>query len=142
MTLSLEIITQEKVILKDDVDEIIVPTVTGQITILPKHISLLTNIAEGEVIIKKNNKEQSLVVTGGFLEVKGDKVTILADYAVRGEDIEITRAEAAKKRAEKLMEESTSKKDFVQAEAQLRRLLLELKVAQKRKVRPIQQGTT
>lgn len=133
MTFSFEIITPEKVVYKDEVEEVIVPTTTGEITILPNHVNLLTQVADGEMIIKKNGKDQYLAVTGGFLEVQNNKVSILADYAVRSEEIEVHRAEAAHKRAEKLMQEKVSDRDFAQAEAQFKRTLLELKVASKRR---------
>lgn len=133
MTLHLEIITPEKVILKEDVDEVTIPTTQGQIAVLPNHVGLLTQIKAGEIIAKKGGKEQFLAITGGFLEVSNDKVSILADYAVRSEDIEIAKAEEAKKRAEKLMQEKTGEKDFAAIETQFQRSILELKVAQRRK---------
>jgi len=131
MTFLLEIITPEKEIYKNDVDEVIVPTVTGEITILPNHSPLLSKVAPGELIVKKGQKEEPMAITGGFLEVFNNKVTILADYAVRADNIEIARAEEAKKRAEKIMQEKVGERDFAEAEAQLRRSLLELKVAKK-----------
>ncbi len=133
MTFSFEIITPEKVVFKDDVEEVIVPTTSGEISILPHHISLLTQLAPGEMTIKKNGKDQYLAVTGGFLEIQNNHVTLLADYAVRSEEIEVAKAEAAQKRAEKLMQEKTSDRDFAQAEALFKRALLELKVASKRR---------
>lgn len=133
MTLLLEIITPEKMILKDEVDEVIAPTVTGQIAILPHHISLITQISEGEVTLKKGAKEQHLAVTGGFMEVTKNKVTILADYAIRSDEIELSKAQEAKERAEKLMKEKTSERDFIQAETQFRRAILELKIGNRRR---------
>lgn len=131
MMLLLEIITPEKEIYKNEVDEVIVPTVTGEIAILPNHSALFSKVAPGELIVKKGQKEEPMAITGGFLEVSDNKVTILADYAVRAENIEVARAEEAKKRAEKIMSEKASDRDFAEAEAQLRRSLLELKVARK-----------
>lgn len=138
MTFNFEIITPEKVVYKDEIEEIVLPTPQGQITILPNHVSLLTQVSAGEIIVKKNNKEYYLAITGGFLEVANNNVSILADYAVRSEEIEVTKALEAQRRAEKIMKESSekvSKKDFALAEAQFRRSLLELKVAgRKRRV--------
>lgn len=136
MKFSFEIITPEKIAYKDDIEEVIVPTLQGQIAILPNHTALLTQVSSGEITVKKDNKEYYLVVTGGFLEVAKNNVTLLADYAVRSEDIEVSKALEAQKRAEKLMKESgekISKKDFAYAEAQLRRSILELKVASRRR---------
>lgn len=141
MTFHFEIITPEKVVYKDEVEEVVLPTPQGQITILPNHVSLLTQVMAGEIIIKKNNKKNYLGVTGGFLEVNNNNVSILADYAVRSEEIEVRKAIEAQKRAEKIMKESServSEKDFALAETQLRRSILELKVAsRKRKITTI-----
>lgn len=133
MTFYLEIITPEKIIFKDRVNELIVPTTTGEVGIMPNHVPLLTQISSGELVIKQGQKEHSLAISGGFMEVTQNQTTILADYAVRSEDIEIAKAQEAQKRAQKAMEEKVSERDFAEAEAQLRRSLLELKVAQRRK---------
>lgn len=133
MTFYLEIITPQKVVFKDEVEELIVPTTSGEIGVLPNHVPLLSQISEGELTIRQKNKEHSLAISGGFLEVGANKTTILADYAIKSEDIEIAKAEEAKKRAQKVMEEKVSERDFAEAEAQLRRSLLELKVAQRRR---------
>ncbi|MCL5970751.1 MAG: ATP synthase F1 subunit epsilon [Patescibacteria group bacterium] len=135
MTLHLEIITPVKIVYKDDVDEVVVPTVKGEIAILPHHVALLTQVTSGELIVKKNGKEQYLAITGGFLEINNNNVSILADYAVRSEDIEVAKAEEAQKRAEKAMQEKVSEKDFAIAEGELRKSLTELKVAVKRRTR-------
>lgn len=137
--LTLEIITPQKVVYKDDVDEVIVPTTSGQIAILPNHVPLLSRIKEGEITIKKGQVTDFLAITGGFLEVSKDKVTILADYAIRSHEIEVQKAIEAQKRAEKLMQEAKDKqneKDFVLAEGELRKALLEIKIAHKQKTRP------
>lgn len=133
-----EIITPEKIVFQEEVDEITAPTATGEITILPNHVGLLTKIVPGELTIKKGTQTRFFAVTGGFLEVEKDKITILADYAVRSEEIEVAAAIEAQKRAERLMKEAkekASEKDFALAEGELRRAILELKVAHRR--RPI-----
>lgn len=135
MNLLLEIITPEKVVYKDEVNEIIVPTVNGEITILPNHINLLTRVNPGELIIKKGSNEQYLAITGGFLEVTKNKVSILAEYAVKAQDIEVAQAMEAKKRAEKLMNEKLTDNEQRVAQAEMIKAILELKVATKRKRR-------
>ena len=80
MNLLFEIITPEKVIYKDEVDEVVVPTENGEIAILPNHINLLTQVNPGELIIKKGAKQEYLAITGGFLEVQHNKISILAEY--------------------------------------------------------------
>lgn len=135
MKLQVEIITPEKIAYQKEADEIIVPTVNGQIAILPNHVSLVTQVGEGELVIKESNKDFLFGITGGFLEVSNNKVSILADYAIESDSINETKAKEAKERAEKLMKEKLSEKDMIQAEMDLRRSILELKVAgRKRKV--------
>lgn len=138
MNFNFEVISPEKVVYKDEVEEVILPTTVGQITILPNHISLFTQVVPGEIIVKKGGNEQYMAVTGGFLEVNNNNVSILADYAVRSEDIETAKAIEAQKRAEKIIKESgekVSQKDFAIAQAEFLRSILELKVAsRKRKI--------
>lgn len=139
-----ELITPEKTVYKDEIEELTIPTSSGQITILPNHISLFTHVEHGEMIIKKNNKEQYLAVTEGFLEVNKNTATLLADYAVRSEEIEISKAIDAQKRAERVIKESRekiSREDFALAESQFRRSILELKVASKRRKVNLPPGT-
>lgn len=136
MNIHLEVITPEKVIYESEADEIIAPTVNGQIGILPNHIGLLTKIVPGELIIRKGNNQYLLAITGGFLEVNNNNVSILADYAIKAEDVEIARAQEAQKKAEKLMLEKATEKDFKVAQAELVKAVLELRVANKIKKRP------
>jgi len=135
MKLALEIITPTKVVLNEEVDEITLPTVNGEISILPNHIDLLTKIKPGEMTIHRNGKIELFAITGGFLEINNNKVSILADHAIHADDIEIAKAEQAKERAEKAMKEKGTEQDFVIAEAELRKSILELKVARKHKIR-------
>jgi len=128
----LEIITPEKVVYKDDVDEIIIETENGQITILPEHVNLLTKVMPGEMTIKKGNQEHFLAITGGFLEISDNSVNLLADYAIRAEDIEVAKIEEAQKRAERMVKEKVTEKEFRIAEAELQKALLQLHVASKR----------
>lgn len=136
MNLLLEIITPEKVIYKDEADEVIAPTVDGEIAILPNHVNLLTQVSPGELIVKKGNNLQHLAITGGFLEVSGNKISILAEYAVKAQDIEVGRAMEAKKRAEKIMSEKSTDNELKVAQGEMLKAILELKVATKHKKRP------
>lgn len=133
MALYLKLITPTATILDEEVDEITLPTVNGEISILPNHVDLLTKIVAGEMIIKKGNKIQEFAVFGGFLEVSKNHASILADYAVRAEDIEIGKAKEAHERAQKAMKDKLTAEDFQVANAELRKALLELKVATKHK---------
>ncbi len=133
--MQLEIVTPEKVIYSGEVDEIIVNTADGEIAVLPQHVNLLTKVLPGEMTIKIGVKEQFLAITGGFLEVNNNKISLLADYAVRAEEIEVEKALAAQKRAEEIIKnkaEGISERDFATAQGDLRRALLELHVAKRR----------
>lgn len=133
MALNLTITTPEKKVLEDTVDEVVVPTTAGEIAILTNHVDLLTAVKPGELTIKKGSKTSSFAITGGFMEISDNNVSILADYAIRSEDIEVAKAQAAKERAEKAMKEKVSQQDFAEAEAQLRRSLLELEIGRRRR---------
>lgn len=134
--MQLDIITPTKSVLSEVIDQVTLQTDSGEITILPNHVPLLTKVKPGELTIKKGGKQNFFAVTGGFLEMKNNKITILADYAVRAEDIEVAKAKEAQERAEKTMKEKVSGMDFAQAEAQLTRAMLELNVAKRRRSSP------
>lgn len=134
--LNFEIVTAEKVVYSDEIDMVVVPGSLGEMTLLPMHAPLMTSIQPGELLIRKGNDESSIFISGGFLELMNDKVTILADSAEHAEEIDMARAEEAKKRAEERKELKTIPDlDLARAEAALRRSLLRLKVAEKRKTR-------
>lgn len=133
MKLALEIITPTKVVLSEEVDEITVPTIDGEISILPNHINLITKLAPGEMIIRKGSKTDFFAVTGGFLEITNNHISLLADYAIEAGSIEIAKVEAAKERAQKAMKEKLTEEDFRVANAELAKSLLQLKVARKHK---------
>jgi F-type H+-transporting ATPase subunit epsilon len=101
-----EIATPERVVLKEEVSQVTVPTEEGEITILPKHSPLVSILKPGVLELKKLNGEIDIVsVSGGFVEVLLNKVIILADTAERAEEIDIERAEEARVRAEKSLED-------------------------------------
>lgn len=133
MKLLLEIITPIKVILKEEVDEITLPTSTGEISILPNHVDLFTKIVPGEMIIKRGNKSDLFAITGGFLEIVKNHVSVLADHAIHAQDIEISKTEEAKQRAEKAMKEKQTEKDYEFLQDEVRRSVLEIKVARRHK---------
>lgn len=135
MKLALDIITPLKVVLSEEVDEVTIPTIEGEISILPNHVNLLTRIAPGEMVIRKAGHADLFAITGGFLEILNNHVNVLADYAVHADDIEIAKVEEAKERAQKAMKEKTTEEDFRMANAELAKSILQLKVARKRKVK-------
>jgi len=129
----LEIVTAERMVFSGEVNEVVVWGVEGQLGILPHHAPLMTMLQPGDLLMKKDGEEQYLAISGGFLEVRPDKVVILADACERAEEIDIVRAEAAKRRAEETLKVAPSKVDAVAAEAALRRSLSRLKVAERKR---------
>ena len=131
--LQLEVITQEKVTLKDQIDILIAPGYNGQISILPGHCNLLTRLTAGEMFILKGPSSTILAITGGFLDIHNNKITVMADSAVRADEIDIQKVETAKQKAEDALKQKLSKKEFAVASADLRRAVLELKVAKRKR---------
>jgi F-type H+-transporting ATPase subunit epsilon len=133
MTLHLEIVTAERLVLSDDVDQVNAPTKDGRVGILPRHMPLLTVLTEGELSIIKGGVRTEFAVFGGFMEVLPDRVTILADACDRSDEIDLERAEEAKRRAEERLASRKSNQEMALAEADLRRALLQIKMAKVRK---------
>lgn len=137
--LKFRIVTPERVVFEDEVDQVSLMTRSGEITILPHHIPLVSIIQAGELRYKKNGEEMFIVVSGGFVEVRADNtLTVLADTAEHAHEIDINRAEMAKVKAEKLMQESRDKADvdFVSIQANLEKALNRVKTANKYKRLP------
>jgi F-type H+-transporting ATPase subunit epsilon len=130
-TFRLELVTAERLMYSDDVDMVIAWGTEGQLGILPSHAPLMTMLQPGELIVKKNDEESYLAVSGGFMEVRPDKVIILADACERADEIDVARAQEAKRRASELMEARTAEVELATAEAALRRSMVRLKVAEK-----------
>ncbi|HEY41753.1 MAG TPA: F0F1 ATP synthase subunit epsilon [Dehalococcoidia bacterium] len=135
MTIRLDIVTAEHLVFSDDVDIVVAPGIDGELAILPHHAPLMTMLQPGELRVRKGGEETFMAITGGFLEVRPDRVTILADAAERAEDIDAARAEEAKRRAEARLSGKLTDADMVRAEAALRRSLIRLRVAEKRRRR-------
>jgi F-type H+-transporting ATPase subunit epsilon len=135
MSIRVDIVTAERLVFSEDADIVMVPGVEGEMGILPHHEPIMTMIKPGEVLVRKGTEEYSMAVSGGFLEVTPDRITILADAAERADEIDIARAEAAKKRAEEKLTNRTAETDAANAEASLRRALARIKVAEKRRSR-------
>ena len=135
-TTKLDIVSAERMVYSEDVDVIIAPGVEGQLGILPNHAPLMTMLEPGELRIRKGGDELSLAISGGFLEVRPDRVIVLADAAERVEEIDIARAEEAKRRAQEQLSRRAPEVDTARAEAALRRSLARIKVAEKRRRKP------
>jgi F-type H+-transporting ATPase subunit epsilon len=137
-TVKLEIVTAERQIFSEDVTTIIAEGIDGQMTILPKHAPLITMLAPGELVLRKDGEEMYLVISGGFIEVRPEKVIVLADACERSDEIDLERAAEAKRRAEERLKNlaQTPEMDQSRAEAALRRSLARLRVAEKRRRNP------
>ena len=133
--LNFEIVTAEKIVYSDEIDMLVVPGALGEMALLPMHAPIMTTIQPGELVVRKGSEDVSIFVSGGFLELMNDKVTILADSAERADEIDVARAEAAKKRAEERRELKVADIDMARAEAALRRSLMRLRVYEKRRTR-------
>jgi F-type H+-transporting ATPase subunit epsilon len=135
-SLKLDIVTAERLVYSADVDIIIAPGVEGQLGILPHHAPLMTILQAGELVVRRGGEEESMAISGGFLEVRPDRVIILADSAERAVEIDVARAEEARKRAEGMLKERQAVGlDESRAEAALRRAITRLSVAEKMKRR-------
>lgn len=105
-TINFEIVTPERIVLKEKIAQVSVPTKMGEITVLPNHIPLVAGLMPGVIeVVKSDGTKEIMSVSGGFLEVLKDKVVILADTAERAEEIDIRRAEEARRRAEQTIKE-------------------------------------
>ncbi|MFZ3011814.1 MAG: ATP synthase F1 subunit epsilon [Minisyncoccia bacterium] len=139
--LKLKIVTPEKIVLEEMVDQVSIPTTTGEITVLPNHIPLISELASGDVVAYVQGEHVPLAVVGGFVEVKSvestsDKhteVAILADFAEHVSDLSDEAIEKAKTRAEELKKQMENKElvDFEHFEAELERSLTRVKIADK-----------
>jgi len=136
-TFKLEIVTAERMVFSDDVSAVIAWGVEGQLGILPHHAPLMTMLQPGDILIRKDKEEEFFVISGGFLEVRPDKVIILADACERVDEIDIARAEEAKRRAQETMKAAPLGADAAAAEAALRRSLARLKVAERKRRKPL-----
>lgn len=135
MPLQFEIVTAERQVYADEVDIVVAPGSEGELGILPHHAPLVTQLVPGELRVRRGNQEVSLFVSGGFLEVRPDKVVVLADTAERAEEIDVARAEEARRRAQERLRERPRDLDAARAELALRRSLVRLRLAEKRRRR-------
>ena len=135
MPIHLEIVTAERVVLSDEVDQVNAPTRDGRVGILPRHMPLLTILDVGELDIIKEGVSTPFAISGGFMEVLPNRVTILADTVERADEIDEARAEDARRRAEERIAQRRSDQEQAIAEAELRRALIRLRVAQLKRAR-------
>ncbi len=134
-TMQLEIITAERQVYSDEVDLVVAPGIDGQLGILPHHAPLMTILQPGEVVVRKDGSDTYMAVTGGFLEVIGNRVTILADACERSEEIDEARAQAAMERARERVASQDADLQLERAMGDVRRAQVRLNVARRRRPR-------
>ena len=136
MPLRLDIVTAEREVLREEgLDIVVAPGSEGQLGILPQHAPLMTMLEPGELLTRRGNEETLIAISGGFLEVRDDVVTVLADTAEQSEEIDIERAQAARQRAEEMLRERPADVDLAVIQASLRRSVLRIRVAERRRRR-------
>jgi F-type H+-transporting ATPase subunit epsilon len=134
MPIHLELVTPERVLFREEVDEVTLPTREGEITVLPNHIPLIASLVAGVARLKRGKETEDVAVSGGFIEIQaGGRVRVLADTAERGHELDLSVIEKAKQRAEAVMKETTRTDDnaYAAAAAALERELARYKVVRK-----------
>ncbi len=127
LTINLEVVSAEKSIFSGSADMIFVPGSEGDIGIAPNHAPLMTTLKAGEVRVQNGNEEQSFFISGGMLEIQPRTVTVLADTAMRANDLDEARALQAKEAAEKLLADKTDTKEYHEASSELLQAVAQLR---------------
>lgn len=132
-TLKLEIVTPGAKVYSEDVDMVTLPGVEGEMGIYPQHVPLMTQLVAGEVSVRKGGQDFFLAVGDGFVEVTGERVSILTDMAIKAESIDEAKAEEARRRAEARLAEKLGDADMASVNASLAQSLAQLKVKRRHK---------
>ncbi len=134
MPLHLEIVTPERLVYEGDVDALVCPGIEGELGVLPHHAPLLTTLGLGELRIRTGGQEESLAIAGGFLQVRPDKVVVMAENADLASEIDLEAAEQARRDAERIISEGyVEAADLARARASMERALLHIRVAERRR---------
>ena len=133
MPLLLEIVTPERQVFSDEVDSVVCPGVEGELGILPHHAPLLTTLGFGELRIRRGGEEEFFAIAGGFLQVRPDRVVVMAETADMAAEIDIEKVNEARREAEKALAEGFEEPaDLARARAALQRALVRIRVAERR----------
>ncbi len=131
-----KIVTPERTVYEEEVDQATLPVSNGEITILPNHRSYIASLKPGELMIKKDKEEISMAVSGGFIEFDNNNLVVLADAAERAEEIDIKAAEEARKRAEDLKSQKTmDETEYARIAAAIETEMARLRVARKHRTK-------
>ncbi len=134
MPIQLEIVTPERLAFSDQVDSVVVPGAEGELGVLPHHAPLVSTLGVGELRIRKGGSEESFAIVGGFLQVRPDKVVVMAETADLAAEIDLERAEEARREAERTLEGGYEEgADLAAARAALQQALLRIRVAERRR---------
>jgi F-type H+-transporting ATPase subunit epsilon len=132
-TLKLEIVTPDAKVFSDDVDMVTLPGIEGEMGILPQHVPLMTQLAAGEISVRKGGQDFFLAVGDGFVEITGERVSVLTDMAIRAENIDEAKAEEARRRAEARLAEKIDDEEGARVQAALANSMAQLKVKRRQK---------
>ena len=131
--LTVELVTPERhVLAEEDVDVVVAPGIDGELAVLPNHAPLVTELSPGVVVLRRGGDEDILAVSGGFLELLGDTVTVLADTSERSDEIDLERAQAARDRALEAMSLTMTPTEVLEARIRLLRALARIRAASRR----------
>jgi F-type H+-transporting ATPase subunit epsilon len=140
MPIKVDIVTRDRRLVSDEVDMVTLPGTAGQMGVLRDHAPLLSTLEIGEIILHKGTETRYIAIGGGVVEVRPDKVTVLADSAESADEIDEARAAAARERARQSLADNPPREHKMQIEAALQRSTLRLKVARRRSNRPARPG--
>ena len=133
MALLLEIVTPERQVFSEQVDSVVCPGIEGELGVLPHHAPLLTTLGVGELRIRRGGEEEFFAIAGGFLQVRPDKVVVMAETADMASEIDLEKAQEARREAERALESGYSEGvDLSIARAALQQALLRIRVAERR----------
>jgi F-type H+-transporting ATPase subunit epsilon len=133
MPLQLEIVTPEKLAFADEVDSVVLPGSEGELGVLPHHAPLISTLGAGELRLRKGGEEESFAIVGGFVQVLPDKVVVMAETADIASEIDLEKAQEARRRAEEALESGyVEGADLSAARAQLQQALIRIRVAERR----------
>jgi len=137
MPLKLRIITPERIVFdEENIDSVTLPGILGEMTILPQHAPIMTELRAGPVLFRRAGEEVDLALSGGFMEVRDDTVIVLADTAERSDEIDVARAEEARRKAQEELSDRQGTVDIARAMAALERAQARVRVVDRRRRRP------
>jgi F-type H+-transporting ATPase subunit epsilon len=131
-TMKLEIVTPDAIVYSKDAEFVILQGVEGQMTVLPQHVRLMTQLVPGEMVVRAGGQDEFLAVGGGLVQVTGERVAVLTDMAIAAESIDEAKAEEARQRAAARLREKLSTEEVASVNASMARSLAQLQVKRRR----------